>query len=132
VTVEPFDAHGATVIVDGDLDLAVVPELEEAMAAVTANGHRHLVIDLSAATFLDSMATGVLLASLRPLRAHHDAAVVLAGATGIVERSLVVSGVGSLFSMFPDRPTAIRRVRGSTDTLRQSWRQIGRRSSPLR
>jgi anti-anti-sigma regulatory factor len=92
-----------------------------------ARGHRHFVVDLSAATFLDSVAIGTLFRSTEPLRDDSDAGVVLAGAKGIVERSLLVSGVGQMFTMFDPREEAIIGVAGSPDALRQTWRVVRRR-----
>jgi anti-anti-sigma factor len=129
VSVETFDEQGATVVVDGDLDLDTAPQLGVAISETITDGHRHLVIDLSAATFLDSVAMGTLLTSIAPLRDDQAAVVVLAGGRGIVERSLTVSGIGAMFTMFDTREAAISGVRGASDSLRHTWRQVRRRRS---
>ena len=97
---EMFDEQGAIVAVDGELDLATAPQLGAVIAEITDYGHRRLVIDLTAAGFLDSTAMEILLYSIAPLREDLDAAVVLAGAHGCVERSLKVSGVAGMFTLF--------------------------------
>ena len=58
----------AVVIVEGDLDLATAPQLEAVIAGLVADGHRRLVIDLSDATFLDSIGIGMLFLAIAPLR----------------------------------------------------------------
>ena len=49
--------------VDGDLDMATSPELEEALEGADAS--KRIVIDLSGCTFLDSSAVRVLIALAR-------------------------------------------------------------------
>jgi anti-sigma B factor antagonist len=44
----------ARLTLSGELDLATVPQVEEAVATVLARGARRLVVDLSAITFVDS------------------------------------------------------------------------------
>ncbi len=129
VTSEPFSEHGAAIVVDGDLDLEFAAQLELEIAAIIADRHRHLVIDLSAASFLDSMAMGSLLLAIAPLQQDPDAAVVLAGVHGTVDRSLAVSGIGAMFASFPTRDAAIAAVERATD-LEQGWRAVRRRAFP--
>jgi anti-sigma B factor antagonist len=124
ITVEPFDAQGVAIVVDGDLDLDTALQLETALANVIAEGHRHLVVDLTTATFLDSVAMGTLLRSLRPLRHDPAAAVVLSGARGIVQRSLEVSGVGHMFTQFEDCHAAIGGLTDATAQLDDQWRSV--------
>jgi anti-anti-sigma factor len=124
VSVESFGEQGATVVVDGDLDLDTAPQLEAAISDRISDGDRHLVIDLSAATFLDSMAMGTLLTSIAPLRDDATAIVVLVSGPEIVERSLAVSGVGEMFTAFDTREAAISGLSGTTESLRHTWRHV--------
>lgn len=61
----------------------------------------------AAATFLDSTAMATLLHAVAPRRDDGDAAGVLAGAKGIVERSLTVSRMGARFTTYETREAAI-------------------------
>ena len=65
------------------------------------------MIDLAAATFLDSTAMRTLVTSIAPLREDAAAAVVLAGVQGIVERALTISGIGQMFTVFDTRSAAV-------------------------
>ena len=130
VSIETFDERGVTIVIDGDVDLDTAPQLDAAISQTVTDGHRHFVIDLSAATFLDSTAMRTLLYAINPLHGDPDAAVVLAGAHGIVERSLAVSGVGEMFTMFDTREAAISSLAGTSESLRHAWRDVRRRSEP--
>ncbi len=55
--------------VDGELDVYTAPRLKEAIAEATSQGHNLLVVDLTQVEFIDSTALGVLVGSLRRLRA---------------------------------------------------------------
>jgi anti-sigma B factor antagonist len=88
VTVRRFAAHGVCLQGLGELDLLAAPLFGQAIAAAIAKGHRHVVVDLGRATFLDCACLGAILAGMRPLRTEDDAALVLARANGPVERLL--------------------------------------------
>jgi anti-sigma B factor antagonist len=51
---EEVQGDAATLTLRGELDIATVPRLEEAVAAVLAGSLRQLTIDLRPLTFLDS------------------------------------------------------------------------------
>ena len=127
VRAERFDEQGAVVIVDGDLDMETAPQLESAISEQIACGHRHLVIDLAAATFFDSTAIHALLVPIGQLRDEPGAAVVIAGAQGITLRTLTVSGIDQMFTQYDDRDTAIDSIHSSAEPLREGWRRVHRR-----
>jgi anti-sigma B factor antagonist len=58
----------AVVAVAGDADLHSGPELRDCLSGLMDEGVTRLVLDLSETTFVDSMALGVLLGSVKRLR----------------------------------------------------------------
>ena len=60
VTGERLGADGL-IAVQGELDIATLPELEEAVARMRSEGLERLVIDLRELAFLDSMSIELLL-----------------------------------------------------------------------
>jgi anti-sigma B factor antagonist len=60
--------HVAVVTVFGQADLHTAPELRSAISEAVDGGAVALVVDLSEATFIDSMTLGVLLGALKQLR----------------------------------------------------------------
>ena len=67
--VETIDTGDPVVIaVHGQADLHTAPELRNAINAALDRGATGLVVDLSEATFIDSMTLGVLLGAVKRLR----------------------------------------------------------------
>jgi anti-sigma B factor antagonist len=67
--VETIDEGDPVVIaVHGQADLHTAPELRNAITAALDAGAKGLVVDLSEATFIDSMTLGVLLGAVKRLR----------------------------------------------------------------
>ena len=61
VTEETFDPSGLVLTVSGELDIATAPALRDRLDAAAEAGTHRLVIDLSAVSFLDSVALATIL-----------------------------------------------------------------------
>ena len=71
VLINKTTERGALVIqVDGELDMYTAPRLKHALGEGIDQGYKTLVVDLRQVGFLDSTALGVLVGSLRRLRAE--------------------------------------------------------------
>jgi anti-sigma B factor antagonist len=64
------DPHSVVIAIRGDADLTAASELRDRLGEAIADGPSVLVLDLSQATFLDSMALGVFLSGMRSQRAR--------------------------------------------------------------
>src|SRR5437588_6284982 len=69
-------ARGAVVTLEGDLELASAPRLKWGLIDLVESGRSRLVIDLSAVTFMDSTALGVLIGLERRLGEGGSLAIV--------------------------------------------------------
>lgn len=67
VDVDGASASGPVVAVAGDVDLHSGPELRDRLTSLAEDGARQVTIDLTKATFLDSMALGVILGAKKQL-----------------------------------------------------------------
>ena len=83
--VRPFslrteEKDGATIVhLQGELDLAGVPELQEALHSAQHADRSQIVVDLRALTFLDSTGLGVLIAADNAGRDGHVAVSFVRG-----------------------------------------------------
>jgi anti-sigma B factor antagonist len=64
------DSQSIVIAIHGDADLTAASELRDRLGEAIADGPSVLVLDLSHATFLDSMALGVFLSGMRSQRAR--------------------------------------------------------------
>lgn len=105
----PGDGGIAIVMLGGELDLAATPALRAQVDA--SAGRRGMVIDLAAATFIDSSILKELLRANLEL-ARYDTRLVLAGIPPAVRRLLDLTRTAELFTLADDRATALRLLAG--------------------
>jgi anti-sigma B factor antagonist len=92
----------AVIAVHGQADLHTAPELRRAITAALDDGAAGLVVDLSEATFIDSMTLGVLLSAVKRLRPS-------GGKVGVVcvdphiRRVFEITLLDRVFSLHTDR-----------------------------
>ena len=122
ITHEPWSTNGTTLVITGELDYSDVEELRRAVGRATGEGHRHLVVDLTAAPFLDCAAIEALLSSLAPLRDDPDAAIAFAGADGVALRLLEVLQLRQVVGMAETRERAIELCRDPS-SVPDGWRR---------
>jgi anti-sigma B factor antagonist len=85
--------RGTVLQVEGELDMATAPALEDALA--DAGFAERLVIDLTACTFVDSSAVRVLVSSARDSEAASGSLALVVADPGIL-RVLEISGVDTM------------------------------------
>jgi anti-sigma B factor antagonist len=86
----------ALVVLRGEVDLSLGQELRVALAE--AMGADRVIVDLGAATFIDSTTINALLVARRAAQAAHVALVILPGPDNVM-RTLQVSGVADLIAI---------------------------------
>jgi len=96
-------------VAGGELDHHASPTLRQQIAGYIEAGKRSLVLDLSAVTFIDSTAIGVLVgAAVRLQEANGGSvAVVCAPANERVLRIFDIAGVGNAITLSSSREDAL-------------------------
>jgi anti-sigma B factor antagonist len=97
-----------TLEVEGELDLAVAPWLRDQLDALYVGGAESVVVDLSAATFLDSTALGVLVSALNRSRERGGQVHLIVQEPQIL-RVLTITGLEEEFALHKDRAELLRR-----------------------
>lgn len=90
----------AVVVAGGEIDICTAPGLRDALAGA-AQRSRRVIIDLTGVRFLDSTGMAVMVEALHDERHRDDGALCLVGPTGVVARALEVTGLTTLFPVFP-------------------------------
>jgi anti-sigma B factor antagonist len=98
--------------VEGDLDLASAPSLKRALAELHSVDSRHVVVDLSGVSFIDSTALGVLVGAQRSL--DPGSRLAIACAEENVLRIFELTGLDGMFEIVPTLQDALGFVQGST------------------
>jgi anti-sigma B factor antagonist len=97
--------------VEGELDLSSAPRLKWALADSQSEGAKHLIVDLSEVTFIDSTALGVLVGAQRAMDEGLHLAIVCAEEN--VLRIFELTGLDGMFEILPNLDDALEFVRGS-------------------
>ena len=91
----------------GELDIADVPRLEQALDAAVADSAGAFLVDLTELDFLDSSGIRLLLRA-RALLGRADRAFALICPHGPVRRAIELTGVSDLFTIYASRDDAAR------------------------
>jgi anti-sigma B factor antagonist len=111
-TSEPFrvdvdhEPYVTVVTVTGDVDLHSAPLLRARLTTLSDAYVDHVVLDLSDATFLDSMALGVMLAAQRRLEAD-SGRLDLVVTTPDIRRIFEITMLDQVFDLHDNRADAI-------------------------
>jgi anti-sigma B factor antagonist len=96
-------------VASGEIDYAASPRLRACLFAHIKAGCRHLVLDLSAVTFIDSTAIGVLMSAVTGFQqaGNGSLAVVCAEANERVLRIFEIAAVASVITVYRSCEAAI-------------------------
>lgn len=103
---EEVDGTRFVVAVSGEIDLFTAPELKAALADAIEAGRTRVVVDLSETTFLDSTALGVLIGTVKRLRAR-DGRLTLVNTDPNIARTFDITGLDQIFTICKTRDDAI-------------------------
>jgi anti-anti-sigma factor len=126
VWVEPYDAVGVFIVLEGRLDSVSVRSVAEAIATEIDRGHRHLIIDLDAVTSIDGAGVRLLAGTVGALGNDPEAAVVLAGGGRRIQQELRRFGAERLFPIASGRWVALGMIREPSDPMSDGWRHASR------
>ena len=99
----------AVVALSGEVDLYTAPEFHETLLRGVADGARRIVVDLSAVTFLDSTALGVLVGGAQ--RLPDDGALLIVCGDDRLRRTLEIVGLDRVFAVHPTLEEALAAAR---------------------
>ncbi|MBB2909081.1 anti-anti-sigma factor [Streptosporangium becharense] len=106
VSVREHDGACVIVLV-GELDKLSSPLLRDALTARFDRGASRVVLDVAGLRFCDSTGLWVML-DFRRRAGEAGGCLRLAGATGVLERLLTLTGLTGVFPLDPDVPAALR------------------------
>jgi anti-sigma B factor antagonist len=90
----------------GEVDLYTAPEFKERMVQVIEDGKKHIVVDLTKATFIDSTTLGVLVGGVKRLRPAGGSLTLVCTDPNIC-KIFEITGLDRVFSIHESREEAL-------------------------
>jgi anti-sigma B factor antagonist len=100
------DATTHIVAVRGEIDIFTAPEFKARIAAAIDADRNTLIVDLAAATFIDSSSLGVLISAHRRLGLR-DGRLIVACDVPEVRKTFTVTGLDSVLEIVDTREAAL-------------------------
>ena len=103
---ESIDGDTHVIELGGEVDLYTAPEFKERLVQVIEDGKKHLVVDLSKATFIDSTTLGVLVGGVKRLRTN-DGQLSLVCSDRNITKIFEITGLDRVFTIHETREAAV-------------------------
>ena len=117
---------------EGDFDMTNTPAFVAQIDHALIMENKHLIIDLSQATFIDSAVINALFHAARRAKTNDRTVVLQLGAAPIVERAIEITKIDQVLSRVSARPDAVETIRSSHRPSRSPrWGISHVRSSPM-
>jgi anti-sigma B factor antagonist len=106
---EEIDAETQVIELGGEIDLYTAPEFKERLVELIEDGKKRIVVDLSAATFIDSTTLGVLVGGVKRLRPAGGSLAVVCTDQNIT-KIFEITGLDRVFPIHESRDDALHAV----------------------
>ena len=107
VHLEDAGPEVAILVVGGEVDYEVSPQLKARIMRAIKAGARRLILDLSDVTFIDSTAIGVLATTLEKLDETGGGSLSVVCTHEKVIQIFEITGLDSLITVYPSREDAL-------------------------
>ena len=107
VQVEDAGEDLAILVVGGEVDFEVSPQLKARMMRTIKAGRRRLVLDLSDVTFIDSTAIGVIAGAVEKLDEAGGGSLAIVCTHEKVMQIFEITGLDSVITVHPSREEAL-------------------------
>jgi anti-sigma B factor antagonist len=97
----------------GEVDLYTAPEFKQQLIEVINQGARHVVVDFSDTTFIDSTTLGVLVGGVKRLRTN-DGQLSLVCSDRNITKIFEITGLDRVFTIYPSRNEALEQISSSS------------------
>ncbi len=103
-------SEGVVVIaLSGEVDLYTAPEFKQQLIDAVAEGARHVVVDLTGTTFIDSTTLGVLVGGVRRLH-EKDGDLSLVCSDRNIGKIFEITGLDKIFPITASREEALAQL----------------------
>ena len=111
---EQIDDETHVIELGGEIDLYTAPEFKERMVELIDAGKKHIVVDLSTATFIDSTTLGVLVGGVKRLRPTGGTLALVCSDQNIT-KIFEITGLDRVFAIHATREEALASMRSPAE-----------------
>ena len=111
---DEIDAQTHVIELGGEIDLYTAPEFKERMVELIEAGKKHIVVDLTQATFIDSTTLGVLVGGVKRLRPSGGALALVCTDENIA-KIFEITGLDRVFPIHENREAALESLRSPAE-----------------
>ena len=97
----------------GEVDLYTAPEFKQQLLEVIGQGAKHVIVDFSDTTFIDSTTLGVLVGGVKRLRTN-DGQLSLVCSDRNITKIFEITGLDRVFTIYPTRDAALEQLPSSS------------------
>ena len=106
VRTEQLSGDAYLIALTGEVDLYTAPEFKQELLDAIAKGAKHVVVDLSGTTFIDSTTLGVLVGGVKRLRTN-DGQLSLICSDRNITKIFEITGLDRVFTIHATRDEAV-------------------------
>jgi anti-sigma B factor antagonist len=106
INAERAEGNVWVIALSGEVDLYTAPEFKETLLDVIGQGAKHVVVDLTDTTFIDSTTLGVLVGGIKRLRPEGGQLVIVCSDRNIT-KIFEITGLNRVFPIHATRAEAL-------------------------
>ena len=106
IKTERQEDHGYVIALAGEVDLYTAPEFKQQLLDVIGEGAKHVVVDFSETTFIDSTTLGVLVGGVKRLRPAGGQLSIVCTDRNIT-KIFEITGLDKVFPIYDSREEAL-------------------------
>ena len=95
----------------GEVDLYTAPEFKQQLLEVIGQGGKHVIVDFTSTTFIDSTTLGVLVGGVKRLRTN-DGQLSLVCSDRNITKIFEITGLDRVFAIHATRDEAVSKLGG--------------------
>ena len=107
-----FEQGVPIIDVDGEIDVYTVPRFKDKLKELIEDGRKHLLVNLSKVSYMDSSGFGALLGATKQLRPD-GGTLGLVGCNQVIARMLKITRLNTIFDMYDTEEEAIGAVQAN-------------------
>jgi anti-sigma B factor antagonist len=109
IKTESVGGDAYVIALSGEVDLYTAPEFKQQLLDVIGRGAKHVVVDFSETTFIDSTTLGVLVGGVKRLRPEGGKLAIVCSDRNIT-KIFEITGLNKVFPIYDTRPEALEDI----------------------